>query len=70
MRKGLVYREFFVPACRPVGQTTQSTATFIAGLCFFSGIAFAAFGPLSAGDRILHGWVYFASDVLAHGQAK
>jgi hypothetical protein len=53
MRKGLVYREFFVPACRPVGQTTQSTATFIAGLCFFSGIAFAAFGPLSPEERFV-----------------
>jgi hypothetical protein len=53
MRRGLVYREFFVPACRPVGQTTQSTATFIAALCFFSGIAFAAFGPASPEERFV-----------------
>ena len=53
MRKGLVYREFIEPAFRSVGQTTQSTATFIAVLCFFSGIAFAAFGPASPEERFV-----------------
>lgn len=43
MRKELVHREFFEPG--PVGRTTQSTATFIAALCFSSGLAFAAFAP-------------------------
>src|SRR5262245_54939804 len=43
MRKALVHREFF--ELRPVGRTTQFTATFIAALCFFSGLAFAAFAP-------------------------
>jgi len=53
MRQGLVYREFIEPAFRSVGQTTQSTATFIAALCFFSGIAFAAFGPASPEERFV-----------------
>lgn len=53
MRKALVYREFFEPACRPVGRTTRSTATFIGALCFFSGIAFAAFAPASPEERFV-----------------
>jgi predicted component of type VI protein secretion system len=53
MRKGLVYRDFFEPACRPVGRTTQSTASFIAALCFLSGFAFAAFGPASPEERFV-----------------
>jgi hypothetical protein len=53
MRRGLVYREFIESAFRSVGQTTQSTATFIAALCFFSGIAFAAFGPASPQERFV-----------------
>jgi hypothetical protein len=30
------------PACRRVGQSTQTTATFLAALCGFFGIALAA----------------------------
>lgn len=53
MRKALVYREYFEPACRPVGRTTRSTATFIAALCFFSSIAFVAFAPVSPEERFV-----------------
>jgi TolA-binding protein len=64
MRKALVYREFFEPAFRQVGRTTQSTATFIAALCFFSGIAFVAFAPVAAEERFV---VFCFALVLAIG---
>src|SRR5262245_36020550 len=60
MRKALVYRDFFESACRPVGRTTQSTASFIAALCFLSGIAFAAFGPASPEERFVGSCFTFA----------
>jgi hypothetical protein len=60
MRKALVHREFFEPG--PVGRTTQFTATFIAALCFFSGLAFAAFAP--AQERFV---VFCFAFVLAVG---
>lgn len=62
MRKAHVYRVFFEPACRPVGTTIRSTATFIAALCFFAGTAFAAFAP--AEERFV---VFCFAFVLAIG---
>ena len=53
MRKALVYREFFEPARSQVGRAAQSTATFLAALCFFFSIAFAAFAPVAPEERFV-----------------
>lgn len=52
MKKALVYR-VVEPACSQVGRATQSTATFLAILCFFFSIAFAAFAPVAPEERFL-----------------
>jgi hypothetical protein len=56
MKKALVYRV--------VEPATQSTATFLAVLCFFFSIAFAAFAPVAPEERFL---VFCFAIVLAIG---
>ena len=63
MKKALVYR-VVEPACSQVGRATQSTATFLAVLCFFFSIAFAAFAPVAPEERFL---VFCFAIVLAIG---
>ena len=64
MRTALVYREFFEPARSQVGRAAQSTATFLAALCFFFSIAFAAFAPVAPEERFV---VFCFAVVLAIG---
>ena len=70
-------------ACTRVGEATQTAGIFLAGLCLFFGITFAASIPKSlenriagitfrrtdTGARILREWPYSMSDVGAQLQA-
>jgi hypothetical protein len=58
------YREFFEPARSQVGRAAQSTATFLAALCFLFSIAFAAFAPAAPEERFV---IFCFAVVLAIG---